>query len=50
MAFARHAVGFATWGTAVRLGEEGHRHLEPQIVMTLDDAVVEFEATSLRGT
>lgn len=50
MAFAHHAVGFSTWGTAVRLADSEHRRLDPQLVMPLDDAVVEFEATSLRST
>jgi uncharacterized protein YbjQ (UPF0145 family) len=49
MAFAAHAVGFTAWGTAVRVGPEGHRHLEPSMVVPLDDALVMFEARSLRG-
>lgn len=49
MAFATHAVGFTAWGTAVRVGPEGHRHLEPAMVVPLDDAEVAFEARSLRG-
>ena len=49
MAFATHAVGFTAWGTAVRLGPDGHRHLEPAMVLPLDDARVAFEARSLRG-
>ena len=47
--FARHAVGFAAWGTAVTLVAEEHRFVEPELVLPLDDAVVAFEAQSLRG-
>jgi len=47
--FARHAVGFAAWGTAVTLVAEEHRSVEPELVLPLDDAVVAFEAQSLRG-
>lgn len=49
MAFATHAVGFTAWGTAVKVGPEGHRHLDPTMVVALDDAQVAFEAQSLRG-
>ncbi len=49
MSFARHAVGFTAWGTAVRLSEEAHRFVQPELVLPLDDAVVTFEAESLRG-
>jgi len=49
MSFATHAVGFTAWGTAVRLGPEGHRHLEPQVVVSLDDARVAFQASALRA-
>ena len=49
MSFARHAVGFTAWGTAVRLVAESHQFVEPQMVLPLDDAVVTFEAESLRG-
>jgi len=49
MAFAVHAVGFTAWGTAVRVGPDGHRHLNPAMAVPLDDAVVAFEAQSLRG-
>ncbi len=49
MPFAGHAIGFAAWGTAVRLEAQTHRYLRPQVVLPLDDAVVEFEAESLRG-
>jgi uncharacterized protein YbjQ (UPF0145 family) len=49
MHFARHAIGFTAWGTAVRLVAEAHRFVRPDMVLPLDDAVVEFEAESLRG-
>jgi uncharacterized protein YbjQ (UPF0145 family) len=50
MSFARHAVGFTAWGTAVRLVAEAHQFVQPQVVLPLDDAVVTFEAESLRGS
>ncbi len=50
MSFARHAVGFTAWGTAVKLVAEAHRFVEPLVVLPLDDAVVRFEAESLRST
>ncbi len=49
MSFARHAVGFTAWGTAVRLLAESHQFVRPEVVLPLDDAVVTFEAESLRG-
>jgi uncharacterized protein YbjQ (UPF0145 family) len=49
MSFARHAVGFTAWGTAVRLVAESHQFVQPQVVLPLDDAVVTFEAESLRS-
>ena len=49
MSFARHAVGFTAWGTAVRLVAEAHQFVHPEVVLPLDDAVVTFEAESLRG-
>ncbi len=48
MWFAHHAIGFTAWGTAVRLEAKAHQYLQPQVVLPLDDAVVEFEAQSLR--
>jgi uncharacterized protein YbjQ (UPF0145 family) len=48
MWFANHAIGFTAWGTAVRLEAESHQYLRPQVLLPLDDAVVEFEAQSLR--
>jgi uncharacterized protein YbjQ (UPF0145 family) len=49
MSFARHAVGFTAWGTAVKLVAEAHQFVQPQLVLPLDDAVVSFEAESLRS-
>jgi uncharacterized protein YbjQ (UPF0145 family) len=49
MRFARHAIGFTAWGTAVKLVAEAHRFVRPEMVLPLDDAVVQFEAESLRG-
>ena len=49
MSFARHVVGFTAWGTAVRLVAEAHQFVRPELVLPLDDAVVTFEAESLRG-
>ncbi len=49
MSFARHAVGFTAWGTAVKLVAEVHQFVQPEVVLPLDDAVVTFEAESLRG-
>jgi hypothetical protein len=49
MSFARHAVGFTAWGTAVKLVAEQHQFVQPQMILSLDDAVVTFEAQSLRG-
>jgi uncharacterized protein YbjQ (UPF0145 family) len=49
MQFARHAVGFTAWGTAVRLVAESHQFLEPQVILPLDDGAVAFAAQSLRG-
>ena len=49
LSFARHAVGFSAWGTAVKLVAEEHRFVRPEVVLPLDDAVVTFEAQSLRG-
>jgi uncharacterized protein YbjQ (UPF0145 family) len=49
MHFARHVIGFTAWGTAVRLNPDGHQYLQPRMVLPLDDAVVQFDAESLRG-
>ncbi|HWF15764.1 MAG TPA: heavy metal-binding domain-containing protein [Acidimicrobiales bacterium] len=50
MSFARHAIGFTAWGTAVKLLAEEHQFVRPEMVLPLDDAVVTFEAQSLRRT
>jgi uncharacterized protein YbjQ (UPF0145 family) len=50
MSFARHAIGFTAWGTAVRLMADAHQFVQPQVVLPLDDAVVTFEAESLRNS
>ena len=49
MAFARHAVGFAAFGTVVRLVAERHRSVEPVMILPLDDPVRQFDVTALRG-
>jgi uncharacterized protein YbjQ (UPF0145 family) len=49
MSFAKHAVGFTAWGTAVKLVAGEHQFVQPEMVLSLDDAVVTFEAQSLRG-
>lgn len=49
MPFAHHAVRFTAWGTAVRLTEGGHQYLRPRVVLPVDDAVIAFDAASLRG-
>ncbi len=49
MSFARHAIGFTAWGTAVRLVAEAHQFVQPEMVLPLDDAVVTFDAGSLRS-
>ena len=48
MHFAHHAVRFTAWGTAVRLGQDGHKFLQARMVVPLDDAVNAFDAASLR--
>jgi uncharacterized protein YbjQ (UPF0145 family) len=50
MSFARHAIGFTAWGTAVKLVADAHQFVQPQMVLPLDDAVVTFEAESLRNS
>ena len=47
--FAGHAIGFTAWGTAVKVGPDGHRHIKPQVVLSMDDKVVLFQAESLKG-
>jgi uncharacterized protein YbjQ (UPF0145 family) len=50
MHFARHAIGFTAWGTAVKLEATAHQFVEPLVVLPLDDAVVTFDAESLRSS
>jgi uncharacterized protein YbjQ (UPF0145 family) len=50
MQFARHAIGFTAWGTAVKLEATAHQFVEPLVVLPLDDAVVTFDAESLRSS
>ncbi len=47
MAFASHAVGFAMWGTVVRLAGSSHQNVEPTMVVSLDDAALAFDAATL---
>lgn len=47
MRFATHAVGFAAWGTVVRLAKESHQLVQPRAVVSLNDAVTAFEAATL---
>ena len=49
MEFARHAVRFVSWGTAVRPSERPSTLDRPRIVVSLNDEVLTFEATSLRS-
>jgi hypothetical protein len=47
MPFATHAVGFAAWGTVVRLAKDTHQLLRPQMVVSLNDQFAAFSATTL---
>jgi uncharacterized protein YbjQ (UPF0145 family) len=49
MSFAKHAVGFTAWGTTVKLVADEHQYIRPDLILPMDDAVVTFEAQSLRG-
>ncbi len=49
MPFASHAVRFAAWGTALRRSGRPVEPTRPQVVVSLDDDVRQFEAESLRG-
>lgn len=40
---------FVAVGTAVKLGAAGHQMIEPEMVVSLNDPVVLFEAQSVRG-
>jgi len=48
MYFAGHAVGFTTYGTVVRSTGD-HTLLRPLVILTLDDPVVTFDASTLSG-
>lgn len=47
MRFATHAVGFAAWGTVVRLNKSAHQLVAPSAVVSLNDATVDFDAATL---
>lgn len=47
MRFASHAVGFAAWGTVVRLAKPSHQSVHPQAVVSLNDVAVAFDAATL---
>jgi uncharacterized protein YbjQ (UPF0145 family) len=49
MGFARHAIRFTAWGTAVVPGPSGHQYLRPRVVLAVDDPLPAFEAAALRG-
>ena len=49
MEFARHAIRFTAWGTAVRRSERPPVLGRPRIVVSLDDESPAFQATSLRA-
>jgi uncharacterized protein YbjQ (UPF0145 family) len=48
MDFARHAIAFTVYGTAVRPGPSGHRRLEPMVAVSLNDPINLFDTASLR--
>ncbi len=48
MSFAAHAVGFAAWGTVVRLVSDAHHFVRPTMVVSLNDSGVAFDAQSLQ--
>jgi hypothetical protein len=47
MRFASHAIGFAAWGTVVRLKKEAHQLVQPLAVVSLNDVSVAFDAATL---
>jgi uncharacterized protein YbjQ (UPF0145 family) len=47
MRFATHAVGFAAWGTVVRLKKDAHQSVQPLAVVSLNDASIAFDAATL---
>jgi uncharacterized protein YbjQ (UPF0145 family) len=46
---SRHFLQFMAYGSSVRLVEPSHRALSPSMVVTLNEPVRQFEATSLNG-
>jgi uncharacterized protein YbjQ (UPF0145 family) len=47
MRFASHAVGFAAWGTVVRLVKSSHQSVHPLAAVSLNDSAVAFDAATL---
>ena len=47
MSFATHAVGFAVWGTVVRLARDAHQLVRPTMVVSLNDGVTNFDSLTL---
>ncbi len=47
MSFASHAVGFAAWGTVVRMVGDAHQLIHPRAVVSLNDLDVAFDARKL---
>lgn len=47
LSFAAHAIGFASWGTVVRLSASSHQLVRPTAVVSLNDSLVSFAATTL---
>lgn len=47
MSFAAHAVGFAVWGTVVRLARGSHQLVRPTMVVSLDDVETVFDSSAL---
>ncbi len=49
MPFASHAVRFAAWGSALRRSDRPVDPTRPQVVVSLDDEMRQFQAESLRS-
>jgi uncharacterized protein YbjQ (UPF0145 family) len=47
MGFASHAVGFAVWGTVVRLAKDTHQSVHPTTVVSLNDVDIAFDTAAL---
>lgn len=47
MSFATHAVGFAVWGTVVRLAKNSHQLVQPTMVVSLNDVEEYFDPSAL---